>query len=612
LSAGRVAGARREASADNGGDYQAGLRLAVEGRLDAAVETLSRVVITTPGHAEAHNNLGLALQGLGRVEAAIACFRRAATIRPSYVLALTNLGAAFAALGRHEEAIAQYQAALDLDPAEPGTLNNLGVALHQTGRDEEATEALRKAAACPDFPEAAINLGDVLAGLGREAEAMDHYRAALALRPDDIDTLLKVAFLLHRAGQFDAARARFRQAIENNPSLAAAHAGLGKVLQEIGEIEAARASYRQAITVDPGGLGPYLDLAHITRLGADDPALIALSDLAGRADTLPEDEQINLHFALGKALSDAGEMECAFEHLLAGNALRRARIDYDERKILLGFRRTQAVFTAAYLGRWATGGNPSPRPIFIVGMPRSGSTLVEQILANHPGVICAGETDALHESLKAHGAASVDWLKPDPAFEPTAEQLAGLSATYLERLSTAAGCPSQHASIATITNKMLGNFRYLGLIHQLFPSARILHTYRDPIDTCLSCFSINFSNQPFTFDLGELGRYYSAYAILMHHWKQVLPAGTILEVRYDHVVGDLEASARAIVAHCGLEWDDACLKFHEAERPVRTASAEQVRRPIYRSSLRRWRPAAATLAPLLEGLGLARRTQAPS
>jgi hypothetical protein len=159
---------------------------------------------------------------------------------------------------------------------------------------------------------------------------------------------------------------------------------------------------------------------------------------------------------------------------------------------------------------------------------------------------------------------------------------------------------------------MLSNFRYLGLIHALFPNARILHTFRDPIDTCLSCFSINFTAQPFTHDLGELGRYYRAYAIMIRHWKRTLPAGAIFDVRYEAVVGDLEGSARAILAHCGLDWDDACLRFQDSPRPVRTASVEQVRRPIYRSAIRKWRPDDATLAPLLDGLGMVTRRGPPA
>ena len=237
-------------------------------------------------------------------------------------------------------------------------------------------------------------------------------------------------------------------------------------------------------------------------------------------------------------------------------------------------------------------------------MPRSGSPLVEQILARHPKVVCAGETKALGDALRQYGLDEPEWRYPAIDFIPTVRHIAEISELCLTSMVRVARPARDLRPGDRVTNKMLSNFRYLGLITRLFPNARILHTFRDPIDTCLSCFSINFTSQPFTFDLQELGRYYRGYAILMRHWKRVLPEGAIFDIRYEAGVGDFERSARAIVGHCGLEWDDGCLRFHEAERPVRTASVEQVRRPIYETSVRRWRPDPATLSPLLDGLRL--------
>ena len=215
-------------------------------------------------------------------------------------------------------------------------------------------------------------------------------------------------------------------------------------------------------------------------------------------------------------------------------------------------------------------------------MIRSGSTLVEQILGSHPRV---GADDT--------GATKVgaSWLL-------NGENLRGLGTTYLTGLT--AGTPAADK----IVDKMPANFRFLGLIHLALPNARIIHTCRDPIDTCLSCFSTLFSDeQPFTYDLGELGRYYRAYQRLMVHWRHVLPEGVMLEVKYEELVTDFERQARRIVAHCGLEWDDRCLSFYETRRPVKTASVVQVSQPIYRSSVGRWRPNGDLLAPLLEALG---------
>ena len=582
-----------------------GLALAVDGRLDEAANVLCQVLMRDPGDAEAQNNLGLVLQRLGRLDEAIASFRRAIAIRPSYVIALTNLGAALAALGRHDQAISCYEAALEHDPANTSALNNLGAAFYALERYEEAIGHFEAViAVSPDFADAETNLGAALREAGRPSEAIGHYQRALVLRPDDPDAHVNLAHLLHNADRYDEAIAHFTRSSEIAPQSAHAHAGLGRTLQEVGRLDEARTCFRRAIAADPEELAPYLNLAHITKFAADDPVLIAMIALADGIDALPHEDQINAHFGLGKALADIGRHDESFEHFLAGNALKRQSTDYDEGRALGGLQRMKNVVTPDYLARWPRAGDPSAAPIFIVGMPRSGSTLVEQILAQHPQVICAGETDALRQTLKKYNADVPDWRFPDPAFVPTDQHLAKIAELYLTQVKDdAARSSPQKLASCQVTDKMLSNFRYIGLIHKLFPNARIIHTFRDPIETCLSCFSINFASQRFTFDLAELGRYYRGYAILMRHWKHTLPEGVIFDVRYEAVVQDLEGSARAIMAHCGLEWDDQCLRFYEAERPVRTASVEQVRRPIYSSSVRRWRPDSETLRPLLDGLG---------
>jgi hypothetical protein len=251
------------------------------------------------------------------------------------------------------------------------------------------------------------------------------------------------------------------------------------------------------------------------------------------------------------------------------------------------------VFTAEALRKGRGFGDPSAVPVFIIGMPRSGTTLVEQILATHPKVYGAGELDdfqAAVASLRGLNRARTGL---------GVEELRWISTRYLERVRAIAPAAER------ITDKMPANFRYVGLIHLVLPNARIIHIRRDPIDTCLSCFSILFAHDHFfTYDLVELGRYYRAYATLMEHWREVLPLEQeqMLEVQYEELVVNFEALARRIVAHCGLEWDDACLEFHKTQRPIWTASVDQVRRTIYRSSIGRWRPHEGMLRPLSEAL----------
>jgi hypothetical protein len=236
-------------------------------------------------------------------------------------------------------------------------------------------------------------------------------------------------------------------------------------------------------------------------------------------------------------------------------------------------------------------GDPSTVPVFIIGMPRSGTTLVEQILASHPKVHGAGELNDLEAAMTSLRSS----VGPRPGLG--GEELRRIGARYLKRVRAIAPAAER------ITDKMPANFRYAGLIHLALPKARIVHTRRDPIDTCISCFSILFAhNQPFAYDLAELGRFYRAYAALMKHWREVLPVEEMLEVQYEELVDNFELWARRILAHCGLEWNNACLEFYKTKRPVWTASAVQVRQPIYRSSVGRWRPDQGMLQPLIEAL----------
>jgi hypothetical protein len=325
-----------------------------------------------------------------------------------------------------------------------------------------------------------------------------------------------------------------------------------------------------------------------------------LEALARDPSGLAADERIELSFALSKALADVQRHDEAFGHLLAGNALKRARTPYDETATLAGFERIRDAFAPERMRGPEGAGDPSPVPVFIVGMPRSGTTLVEQILASHPAVFGAGELPDLQ--------ARIERLTGEPVASPAfAAKAASLSAPALARLGAeySAGVQALAPEARRVVDKTTANFRFLGLIHRALPNARILHLCRDPVDTGFSCFAQLFAQgQAFTYDLAELGRYYRAFAALMAHWRRVLPREAMLEVRYEAVVVDLEREARRIVAHCGLDWDAACLRFDRTERPVRTASAVQVRRPIYRSAIGRWRPYREGLQPLFEALGL--------
>jgi sulfotransferase family protein len=310
---------------------------------------------------------------------------------------------------------------------------------------------------------------------------------------------------------------------------------------------------------------------------------------------------LQLDFALGKAYSDLKDYPRAFAHLLAGNAAKRATISYDETSIFALFDRIEATFTRELIAKKAGSGDPSSLPIFVIGMPRSGTTLVEQIIASHPMVHGAGELQAFNDVILALRGPNGDAI-PYPNFVPSldASALQQIGARYLSAVRKLA--PSGER----VTDKMPSNYYFAGLIHLALPNAKIIHTVRNPVDTCLSCFSKLFTaEQNHTYDLAELGRYYKRYERLMAHWRRVLPAQCILDVRYEDVVADLEGQARRIIAYCALPWDERCLSFHKTDRAVRTASASQVRLPIYKGAVGRWRAYEKQLGPLLSALGVA-------
>ena len=364
----------------------------------------------------------------------------------------------------------------------------------------------------------------------------------------------------------------------------------------MGRLDEAVAAYAAAINFTPGKVHYFWNLANAKRFTASDPHLIAMQKRKERLPSLPVDEQVELHFALGKALTDIGDRQQAFDHILRGNTLKRQQIVYAEAATLERLEQIQRVFSADFMREKKGVGDPSSVPIFILGMPRSGTTLVEQILASHPKVFGAGELAEIGR-LAAQIQTPSGNTFPEAATTMSSDQLHQFGADYVRsvrRLTPQAD---------KITNKMPANYLYAGLIHLLLPNARIIHTCRDLRDTALSCFSILWPlGQDHTYDLAELGRYCRGYDALMEHWHNVLPQDVMLDVQYEALVTDLEQQARRIMAHCGLEWDDACLAFYQTDRVVRTASASQVRQPIYTSSVGRWRAYEFQLQPLLEAL----------
>ena len=576
------------------------------GEIDDAIAQYQQAVQLAPGYSEAFSNLGNALRANKSYDAALAAYEQALALRPDFVDGLNNLGTTLRDLGHWEEAEATYGRALALEPGNPKILSNLALAFKEREDFEGAAALLARALeADPDNVQPLTYLALVKLDLKQIPAAEDLAGRALALSPDDPRALNAMGLARYEQQDSAAALGLFHRAIALAPDLADAHNNLGNVWKEQGRLTEAQHAYERAIALDPGEMAYNLNLADARTYAEGDDHLASMQASLETTDGLSRTGRMRLSFALAKAYDDLGRYDEAFARLDEGNRLKRQTIGYDEPATLRAFDRIRETFDARLIDRKSQ--VRSALPVFIVGMPRSGTTLVEQILASHPAVYGGGELNdfdrLIHQLPGAVGQSRFQYPE-DASF---------LSATDLERLGEAYvdGQRARAGRAERATDKMPANFLFLGLIHMALPNARIIHLMRDPRDTCLSCYSKLFSlEQGFSYDLPELGRYYRKYTELMAHWRTVLPPGVMLEVRYEDVVADLEGSARDLVAHCGLEWDSACLRFHETARPIRTASASQVHRPIYQRARGRWRNYESHLAPLSSALGDVLKSQA--
>jgi len=576
-----------------------GLALMALSRRREALASYDIALAFQPGYLLALCNRGRALQELGRVEEAVESYDTALAQRPDYVEALNNRGAALQTLGRLNEALASLDAALAIRPDYPEVLNNRGNVLKALGRLEEALAGYAAAVvASPGFVEALCNKGFMEWSLGRPAPAVASYDRALAIDPGQVEAHNVRAIALTSLNRPLDALAGYDAALALKPDFADALGNKGMLLAELGLLDQAREALERAIDLEPAKVRAYYNLTLCRKMARDEPRVRALEALAREPGAYSVDDQIYLRYALAKAYADSDDAARSFEQLMLGAALKRGQIAYDEAEAIGGLERIRQAYPAARLRALAGAGDPTAAPIFIVGMPRSGSTLIEQILASHPQVFAAGESNLLVRTI-AGLTPQAQALLTDPGATATeaARAFRDIGEAYGRMVALVA------PDAARVTDKALENFSQIGLIHLALPNAKIIHTRRDPIDTCLSCFQKLFGGDlPYTYDLGELGRYYQAYAGLMDHWRTVLPEGVMLEVDYEDTTSDLETQARRLVAHCGLDWDERCLDFHNTNRWVHTASAAQVREPVYRRSVGKWRAYQPFLSPLIGAL----------
>jgi tetratricopeptide (TPR) repeat protein len=611
--------------------YNLGIILHGIGRLEEALDSFRRSLALRPNYAEAYNNLGVILKDLGKLEEAIASFRQALTLKPNYAEAHNNLGNAFQAQGRLDDAVASYRRALNLQPDYAEAHNNLGITLADQDRLNEAVACFRQALVLnPRFAEACCNLGDTLKDQGKLDEAVATYRQELTLRPDHAETHNNLGSVLKEQGKLEEANASFHQALALNPDYAEAFSNLGNVLKNQGKLDEAVASYRRALTLKPDFAEAHHNLGVMfSELGKKDDAIVccrkalslkpdhiqafnrlsatmkytevddivrAMEDLYQTKEDLPNTDRIDLGFALGKVYEDIGDYDKTFDFISKANELKRRSFEYSIQKERDIFARIKQTFSPSFFSSHRGSGNQDRTPIFIVGMPRSGTTLVEQVLASHPLIFGAGELLILPKLIDDLCAQAKTAQFPECIEDLGEDELERVGAEYIEKIR------GHSDKSEYITDKLPHNFLHVGLIKVILPNAKVVHCVRNPMDSCFSIFKQDFIGpHEYSYDLVELGQYYNLYQDLMAHWERVL-AGFMYTFRYEDMVADQQKETKNLLDFCGLPWDEACLTFHKTERRVATASHAQVRQPIYRDSVGLWKRYEKHLEPLRKAI----------
>jgi tetratricopeptide (TPR) repeat protein len=645
INSGRIAQAEvlcRAAVARNGDDVNMtallGATLLKARKLAEAEKYLRHSVQLAPNFAKPWSDLGHLLLQTRRVEEAVVILQKAVELEASDGDAWFNLGKALALSGKGREADAAFEKSFDLNPERKALA--LAAEHHQQGRTEQAERMLREllrknpdnvdalrlqgvlslAAGrlqeaekllkrathmAPDFSDAQLDLGKVYKEQHKLADAIVALERAIALEPGNFFGYFLLASVLSPAARTDDAIAAYRKVLELRPRHAGAWLGLGHALKTAGQQDEAIAAYRECLRLRPGSGETWWSMANLKTYQLSDDDIQAMQLQLAKQEGAGEDEEgfstqsrVNMLFALAKAYEDRGDDPLAWEYYVQGNSIQRMQESYDPVRTEVVNDEIMAVFNPEFLEQQKDLGHPSNEPIFVIGLPRSGSTLLEQILASHSQVEGTSELPYVGVIANTAGRNRADGLIYPRALRDVAPgKWAEMGQTYLElaRIHRGLGKPR-------FIDKMPNNFPHVGLIHLMFPNARIIDARRYPLDSTLSCYRQLFARgQSFVYDLTDIGEYFLQYQRMMDYWHEVLP-GRVLTVQYEDLVTDFDNQLARLLQYCGLPFEESCSRFWETSRPVRTASSEQVRQPIYAQSIHRWRRYEADLAELIEVL----------
>jgi tetratricopeptide (TPR) repeat protein len=565
------------------------------GRPERAIQLIGRALTMLPHSADVHMNLGNALRAAGRLTDAVDNYRRSVALKPDFAAAHCNLGLALVDQEMFAPAEESCRRAISLDSALAPAYQNLAKALRGLRRPNEAEAAYRQALALnPEDGEVWSELGTLLAASDAFDQALLCHRRALELRPGDALVHHALGTTLYRMHDAAAAAERFRHAVALTPDFAVGWVSLGRTLRALGRFGEAVQCFRRAIELNPRLADAHRNLVTTGQFAADQVEMDRLQKLLEAPDLAPM-ERVAAGFALGKLFDDADWFDEAFVRFAEANSLFReiralAGDQFDADRLRETVNTLIETFTPEALRQPTPWGTASELPVFIVGMPRSGTSLVEQIAASHSLVYGAGELKEIGRIASALTSTSEDRTAFRTVDSATARSLGEAHLQLLERLGTCA---------ARVIDKLPDNIFKLGVIAALFPGARIIFCHRDARDTCLSnYFQLFTDGNLFSYDLVDCGLRARETARLAAHWQRVLPLRT-MEIGYERLVKDLEEESRRLIEFLGLDWEPACLDFHRTERLVATASTWQVRQPLYSRSVARWRHYQSHIGPLL-------------
>ncbi len=560
---------------------------------EVAVKRYQQFLTIIPNHEQTHLHLGVVLGQLGRTELAIEHYQKTITINANNALVYGHLADACSKLQRWDAAIEAYQQVLVLNASDVGTMIKLGGALTEARLIPESILMYEQVLALqPDNALVHRRLGDTLLIMGQVKKAIECFDEALRLRPDYFAVKIDLALAMRQLGRAKEALVPLEEALALKPDDEEAHINLALTLKQLGQTDLAIERLEQLLSLKPSCGRAYYHFSIMKPNQALIPAIEKLVSDPG----LPVGDATYCQFALGNFFDSGKSYAQAFEHFTKANGLHRKTLTYDARQNAQYVDSLIEVYSEDFFTHNREFGSASLLPVFIVGLPRSGTTLVEQILASHASVHGAGETRAC-PAVNYSIAQQLKHAKPDPECMTLVDRqmIEEHSTRYLQELRL--HCPDA----TRITDKEPGNFFLIGLIKTLFPDARIIHCQRNPYDNCLSVFFHFFTAFQCSFDLTELGEFYRDYQRLMAHWRKLFP-GQIFTLQYEELVMDQEKVSRQLIEYLSLEWDENCLDFHNNERNVMTPSNLQVRQPIYSSSIDRWKCYENNLQPLIEVL----------